>query len=306
MLYGVIDIGSNTVRLTLFDVDHDSHTFSTFFKLKTMAGLVSYIDPKTSNMSDEGVAKLVKVLKGYLECAAKFRNLETPRAFATAGIRNAKNAEKVIQRVERECGISIDLISGSEEARLGYMGAMLQSKLTTGLQIDVGGGSTEVTTFRNGKLLHSISISQGSLSLFETYVHELLPAPVEMDRIRGEVRAAIQATPQFKGFSCQTASGVGGTVRAARRLRDAWMPECASQPNLTIDQIDEVISNVCYDPYNATRTILRVAPERAHTCIPGLVDVQTVMKCFGVQEIEVHDAGVREGYLLRHVLKWDK
>lgn len=306
MLYGVIDIGSNTVRLTVFDVDHEKRTFTTFFKLKTMAGLVSYIDPKTKNMSDEGMAKLVKVLKEYLACAAKFRNLETPRAFATAGIRNAKNSAKVIARAEKECGISIDLVSGEEEARLGYVGAMQQSQLKRGLQIDVGGGSTEVTTFDRGKPLHSLSIPHGSLSLFEEYVHGLLPAPVEMDHIRDLINSYLDKESDFANFTCKVASGVGGTVRAARRLRNAWIPDEAQNPNVTIADVKTVLHNVCYDPYEATRTILRVAPERAHTCVPGLVDVETVMEHFGVTEFEVHDAGVREGYLIERILHWTR
>lgn len=306
MLYGVIDIGSNTVRLTVFDVDEQGRTFSTFFKLKTMVGLVSYIDPQTRLMSDQGIDRLVDVLNGYLDCARKFREFNGPFAFATAGVRNATNSQRVIQAVEDRCGIRVDLVSGSDEARLGYVGAMRQSSLKSGLQIDVGGGSTEVTTFSKGQVTHSTSIPQGSLSLFDQFVRELMPKPVELDRIADLVRRGLSDVPQFHGVKCKKASGVGGSVRAARRLRDAMAASGDPGGDLTLEQLDDIIGRVLYDPDSAARTILRVAPERAHTCIPGIAVVREVMRYFGAATLEVHDAGVREGYLQDRVLGWVK
>lgn len=306
MLYGIIDIGSNTVRLTVFDVDEKAKTFSTFFKLKTMVGLVSYIDTQTHLMSDKGINRLVDVLNGYLECASKFRDFNGPFAFATAGVRNAANASDVLQAVKERCGIHVDLVSGSDEARLGYVGAMRQSSLKTGLQLDVGGGSTEVTTFAKGKVTHSTSIPFGSLSLFDQFVRDLLPKPVEIDRIATLVRKELEAVPHFHGISCKKASGVGGSVRAARRLRDAFVSSDSSDKDVSAKQLDELIGQVLYDPDTAARTILRVAPERAHTCIPGIAVVREVMRFFGATTLEVHDAGVREGYLQDRVLGWVK
>ncbi len=303
MLYGIIDIGSNTIRLTIYEVEDGGARFSTLFKLKTMAGLVSYIDKKSGAMSEAGIAKLIEVLKGYLACTARFKELEGPYAFATAGVRNAKNARDVIKRAEKACGLAIDLVSGREEAELGYVGAMRQSELTKGVQIDVGGGSTEITTFDRAAIVHAESIPHGSLSLFGSYVHGLLPTPAEADRIRALIGERLAATKAFGRFACKVASGVGGTVRAGARLRNAWFPdEGGAQANVTRAQVAQIVERVFYDPYEATRDILRIAPERAHTCIPGLLVVETTMDAFSCSELEVHDFGVREGYLLAKVL----
>lgn len=301
MLYGVIDIGSNTIRLTIYEVNEEERTFSTFFKLKTMAGLVSYIDKKSGLMSEEGIEKLVGVCRGYLKCAAHFKEMRGPFAFGTAGVRNARNCDEVLERVERECGLKVELVTGREEAELGYVGAMYQSRLTKGVQIDVGGGSVEVTTFARGSIIEATSIPHGSLSLFDSCVHDLLPTPAEADQIRRLIRERLRAVPEFGGFSCKVASGVGGSVRAARRLRDAWIAGADRASNVTADEIKTILERVAYDPHQAARDILRVAPERAHTCIPGLLVVQTVMDEFGATQLEVHDFGVREGYLLTRV-----
>ena len=301
MLYGVIDIGSNTIRLTIYDVDADKRTFSTFFKLKNMAGLVSYIDKKTGLMSAAGERCLIEVCQEYLACTSRFKELDGPYAFATAGVRNAKNAREVIARVEKACDMRIDLISGREEAELGYVGAMYKSRLTTGVQIDVGGGSVEVSTFERGRILQAASFPHGSLSLFGTCVHDLLPTPAEADRIRALIADDLSGVKEFRDFSCDVASGVGGSVRGARRLRNAWIPEHAGNATVTADEIETTLGRVAYDPHQAGRDILRVVPERAHTCIPGLVAVQAVMQSFGATTLEVNDFGVREGYLLTHV-----
>ena len=302
MLYGVIDIGSNTIRLTVYEGDPATGKFSTFFKLKTMAGLVSYIEKKSGRMSEEGVQKLIEVLDGYLACTARFKDLVGPFAFATAGIRNAKNANEVIEHVKHACGIDIDLVSGREEAELGYLGAMRQSALTRGVQIDVGGGSTEVSTFDQGALIHAHSIPEGSLSLFSSQVHGLLPTPREADGIRELIREQLAGVKAFAGFSCPVASGTGGTLRAATRLRNAWAPDKnGPQARLTRAQMDAVVDRVFYDPHGSVRDILRIAPERVHTCIPGLLVASEILSLFGARELEVHDFGVREGYLLAKV-----
>lgn len=304
MLYGIIDIGSNTVRLTVYEADPATGGFSTLFKLKTMAGLVSYIDKRSGRMEEAGVRKLVEVLQEYLACTAHFKQLRGPYAFATAGVRNAKNAKEVIARVRETCGLEVDLVSGREEARLGYIGAMRQSALTRGVQIDVGGGSTEVSVFENGAILYSHSIPEGSLSLFSSQVHDLLPTPCEADRIRSIVREELRSVEGLRGFSAPVASGTGGSVRAVARLRDAWAPDPAAAPGrLTCAQMDAVTKRVFYDPHGSMRDILRIAPERAHTCIPGLLVAREVLELFGTSELEVHDFGVREGYLLSKVLK---
>ncbi len=307
MLYGIIDIGSNTIRLTVYEADPSTGRFSTFLKLKTMAGLVSYIDKKSGRMQEAGIRKLVEVLEEYLACLSRFKELSGPHAFATAGVRNAKNAQEVIARVRQACGIEVDLVSGREEARLGFIGAMQQSTLARGVQIDVGGGSTEVSIFEDGAILHSHSIPQGSLSLFSSQVHDLLPTPCEADRIRAVIREQLQNTDDFAGFSCPVASGSGGSVRAVARLRDAWLPEPGSpRSRLTCAQMDAVLERVFYDPHQSMRDILRIVPERVHTCVPGLLVVREVLGLFGTPELEVHDFGVREGYLLSKVLRLDR
>ncbi len=304
MLYGIIDIGSNTIRLTVYEADPASGRFSTFLKLKNMAGLVSYIDKKSGRMEEAGIRKLIGVLQEYLACTAHFKELCGPFAFATAGIRNAKNAKEIISRVREACGIDVDLVSGREEARLGYIGAMQQSELSRGVQIDVGGGSTEVSIFENGAILHSHSMPEGSLSLFSSQVHGLLPTPREADLIRSIVRDELQSVAAFKGFSTPVASGSGGSVRAIGRLCEAWAPGPASScDRLTRSQMDAVAERVFYDPHSSMRDILRIVPERVHTCIPGLLVVSEVLELFGTSELEVHDFGVREGYLLSKVLK---
>lgn len=306
MLYGIIDIGSNTIRLSVYDVDERTGDFTLFFKLKTMAGLVSYIDPDTRKMSDAGVEKLERVLADYLRCTSKFRDLKGPYVFATAGVRNAKNAKDVVARVDRALGLSIDLVSGKDEASLGYEGAMRVSDLRTGVQLDVGGGSSEVTTFRNGRPLNATSIPVGSLSLFDRFVHGFLPVPAEADRIRAVIDDALERDEDFNGFSCKNASGVGGSARVALRLRDAWVggDRHAGRAGRTITaaEIAQVLERVSYDPHRALRDILQIAPERAHTCIPGIVVIQTVMRHFGCERMEVNDSGVREGYLMTRVL----
>ena len=151
MLEGIVDIGSNSVRMTVYDCDVRTNEFRPFFKLKNQLGLASHIDPQSGRLDEAGVDALISTLKEYRRAASRFTELDRLSCFATAAIRNSSNCQEVLDKVDELCGVQVELLSGVEEARLGFAGAMWHSGATSGVQIDVGGGSSEVLIFEDGQ-----------------------------------------------------------------------------------------------------------------------------------------------------------
>lgn len=300
MLEGIVDIGSNSVRMTVYDCDPASREFQPFFKLKRQLSLASRIDPETGAMRRDGIDSLVDTIDEYRHAAGRFVDMNNFACFATAAVRNSTNCAEVLDEVERRCGVRVELLSGIDEARLGFVGAMWHSGRASGVQIDVGGGSSEVLLYENGLAQDGTSVPLGSLSLFEKYVGEVLPTPEEAQRIHDAVSKRVRKALGSRKVAC--ASCIGGSARAMRKIRDAWLPPASPDQPISKAELDQIVSRVLKKPKAAFRELLHEVPERVHTFTPGLLAIQAIAENFEVERLVVHDSGIREGYLLNRVL----
>ncbi len=118
-LYGVIDIGSNTIKLSVYKMTNNS--LRLIFNNKNIAGLVAYVD-KEGFFSEKGIKKIITVLKSYKQI---LENVKVKDVFviATASLRNIQNSEEVLKKINEFTGYQVDLISGEEEAIYDFIGA---------------------------------------------------------------------------------------------------------------------------------------------------------------------------------------
>lgn len=159
MKYAVIDVGSNTVRLCVYDVlCSEKRKFKTIMNRKIMAGLAAYI--VDGAFSDEGIAEAILAVKKCIK-RASYLSPDRIDVFATAVLRNISNSAQAIAAIEQGAGCSISLLSNADEAHLGFVGASSRGTLDDGALIDIGGGSTEITVIENGIDVARTSLPQG-------------------------------------------------------------------------------------------------------------------------------------------------
>ncbi|MFQ8846422.1 MAG: hypothetical protein ACLR84_03135 [Clostridia bacterium] len=159
MTYGVIDVGSNTIRLVIYEVKENR--IESLFSNKNTAGLIGYVND--GELSRKGIRKACDVLNSLQKVAAHAQ-VEKLYVFATASLRNIANTKEAVEEIEKETGLDIDVISGHDEAELDFEGAAHAQKLKDGIMVDIGGGSTEVVAFADGKITDAVSLEFGSLS----------------------------------------------------------------------------------------------------------------------------------------------
>lgn len=179
-MYGVIDIGSNTIRLSFYRIADGK--IDPMMNKKEVAGLASYVK-KNNKMSTEGINKLVSILEEYKKIVQKVDTREM-FVFATASVRNVDNEKEVLEKVEQRTGIHIRVLSGEDEGRLGYLGAMQCADIDDGLLVDIGGGSTELVFYNDRKVIASSSMPIGSLNLYNRFVNDILPTRKEVKIIK--------------------------------------------------------------------------------------------------------------------------
>ena len=197
--------------------------------------------------------------------------------------------------------MGVDKALEAKEAELSFRGAIQNAGLYTGLLADLGGGSTELVSYRNRAIQSACSLSVGSLSLFSKYVSKLHPTTEERRAIR---RAGEEQREQFvpQHPPARHICGVGGTVRAACKVANAMFDRPAGDRSLDRDELKEMLQRLKKPGRDELRLLLKTVPDRIHTIIPGLLALDTIAKAYGAQTITASACGVREGYLLARVL----
>ena len=297
MKQGIIDIGSNSIRLTLYETQGQS--FKILFREKIMAGLAGYVE--NGKLSAEGIEC---ACAGLLTFRSILQTLEIAhiRVFATASLRNISNTEQALSVIQAATGYTVEVISGEDEALFGYAGAMQELHLTSGAFLDIGGASTEIVTFENDAPIDFASFPIGSLSLYRRCVKKILPGDGSLKRLRQEIGKTIDVS---EGALTQRplVVGVGGSARAVLKLAKHYYKISEDCRSMTAGQIDGLCRFLCSGKKEASDLILRLEAERIHTLVPGLLILQHVFHVFKAEQLVVSKYGVREGYLCQRILK---
>ncbi len=297
MIQAVIDIGSNTMRLAVYQIQDNRAVM--VLKKKRIVGLAGYV--RDGVMTEAGIDAAGEVLEAFRHFLDEF-GITQVTAFTTAALRNAANSRVAVAELSRRGGFPIRVISGEEEAELDFLAAARGLGTIRGLLVDIGGGSTELVAYEGAAIREKASLPAGSLSLRTGIVTGTLPSPEEAARLEELAAAAVDALPGFTGVSAPAIGGIGGTFKGGKNVYNALYG--LPKSNLTIDvrRLPDMIRR--FSPAaglsEADAVILmRAEPDRLHTLIPGLILAEAITRRFGATTITYSDSGVREGFLYR-------
>lgn len=297
MKHGIVDVGSNTIRLSVYNCA--GQDFKLLMNKKITAGLAGYI--KSGELSDAGILVACRALCSFRELAENI-GVDSLSVFGTAPLRNIVNTEEAVNTIKSVTGIAVDVLSGSDEAQLSYIGATHGGNAPrTGLLVDIGGGSTELVSYSDGRVEASCSLPVGSLSLFTEYVSGLFPTKEERHEMRDRVKRELSRAG-MPGARHMHLVGVGGTIRAAAKLHSRLAGTEPGSRLIPAEEILELYKSLKKGGRRSLELIIRTAPERIHTIIPGMAILSAVLNTYGVETVSVSECGVREGYLLRKAI----
>ena len=210
--YAAIDIGSNAARLLIKRIDQNAAKRSGFKKLLLLRVplRLGFDVFKAGKLSKKKMEQVVRLLKAYRQLM-KIYGVETYRACATSAMRDAKNGKEVMQEVKKETGITIEIISGQEEARMIYENHVecMQDRKGNYMYVNVGGGSTEINLLSDGVLCASASYNLGTVRLLN-------------DAVKPEVweRLATELALLTQGMTDISIIGSGGNINKLYRLAE--------------------------------------------------------------------------------------
>jgi exopolyphosphatase/guanosine-5'-triphosphate,3'-diphosphate pyrophosphatase len=282
-----IDIGSNAARLLISDVVEGPQGNPEFIK----AALIRAPLRLGFEVFDNGeippakVEKVIKTLKSY-KLLLDVYEVKHVKACATSAMRDAANGADIIRKVKTETGIDIKIITGQEEASLIYENHIADSmtKDESYLYIDVGGGSTELTFFSDGKLIFKESFNIGTIRLLKNQVHESL-----WDEMKEFIKQ------RTKGYHHVTAIGSGGNINKIFSLskRKEGKP-------LSLDLLRDYFKEFSSLSVTQRMTFYHLREDRADVIVPALLIYINVMRWADTEEIYVPKIGLADGLI--HIL----
>lgn len=297
MICGIVDLGSNTIRLSIYH--WEGQDFRLLLNKKTMAGLAGYVQGGV--LSDSGILVACRTLSSYRALLDNFQ-VSKMHVFAMASLRNISNTGEAVETIRDVTGIPVEVLSGDEEAALSFKGAVLPGGVSTGLLADIGGGSFELVSYEDMSITSACSLPVGSLSLYTRFVNGLFPTPEERKAMRAYVEEQLDRA-RTAGVRRSRLCGVGGTIRALNKLSVDVFHKPPESRSMTAEELRELYKLLKKDGRDTLRQILHAAPDRVHTLVPGLVILNTIIKAYGVEQVTASSSGVREGYLMDRVMK---
>ena len=204
---GVIDVGSNSVRLVIYE--GAIRAPAPLFNEKVLCGL-GRAQATTGKLGKESVDRALAALRRF-RAIAHIRGVTKLSIIATAAVREASNGEQFIERAEHECGVRIRILSGEEEARFAGRGVLFGFGAADGIAGDLGGGSLELTDLTGTRLRGATSLPLGGLKLIGVTGDNL-------DRAVAVIEEGLAEVPWLAPAPDRSFYAIGGTWRALARL----------------------------------------------------------------------------------------
>jgi exopolyphosphatase/guanosine-5'-triphosphate,3'-diphosphate pyrophosphatase len=288
LICACIDIGSNTTRLLVADANdgqlRELVTQRAFTRLGKSLNAGGAIPPTK-------IAETAEVVRTQVNVARQV-GAEHVVAVATAAIRNAPNRDQLLAAVEDAGGMSLEVLTGEEEARLSFVGAtrtLLQPADGTIAVIDVGGGSSEIAVGEpNGRMSWSASFRIGSGFLADSYLRSDPPSVDDLEKVRRHVAGT------FEGLEpppAESAVAVGGTATSLRRLLGA---------ELSHETLERGVRVLCTTPIVDVAARFELDPERVRLLPAGILVLEAISDLLQLP-LRIARGGLREGVLLELV-----
>ncbi|MGB3293825.1 MAG: Ppx/GppA phosphatase family protein [Phormidesmis sp.] len=322
-----IDIGTNSVHMVIVRVEAALPSFNIVGKEKDTVRLGEFCED-TGNLTEKAMARCIAALKRCMKVADRFQ-ADDVVAVATSAVREAGNGQRFINRVKAEVGLPVNLISGTEEARRIYLGAIsgMELKGRPHAIIDIGGGSTEIILGNGGPPDFLSSSKVGAVRLAAKFVSTDPISKKEYEYLRAYVRGVLEPNTDklHSKLKKQQASGerstellrligTSGTIECLAMLvamdKTGVEPDPLNGYRITYGELTNRLDRLRKMSYEERLNLSGMSDRRAEIIVPGAIILHVAMELLGVDRLKICERALREGvvvdWMLSHGLIEDR
>jgi exopolyphosphatase/guanosine-5'-triphosphate,3'-diphosphate pyrophosphatase len=303
MIVSVIDIGTNTILMVTGEIS-DGRIVRILGDEHGIARLGEGVDASRTILPGT-----IDRVEGYLRryrAIAEAHGSHRIVAFGTSALRDARNRDEFIAAIASRVGITVEVLSGDDEATWTYRGALGGLEIDTGTSavLDIGGGSTELALGDGVTVERATSIDIGAVRITERFFASLPPLPACLAAARAS--ADEKAAELFALPAGSRLVGVAGTVTTLGAIERGLARFDADEldgTTLSRSSIEATLERLARLTHDETAAIPQIASGRADIILGGVVILAAVLRRLGLDEITVSTRGVRYGILLREVAR---
>ncbi|MGC1263703.1 MAG: hypothetical protein WA932_07050 [Nitrososphaeraceae archaeon] len=298
MKISIIDIGSNTIKLVIYDVREDNsfigiHQESTKVRLGESLAF-------SDSLSEQSILKSIDVLLLYRDII-RLESANKVVCVGTSAVRESKNGKYFIDQVLKKTGFKVRVLSGEEEAYYSYLGASMATCIPNGLFFDLGGGSLELVYTEDFKVKKAQALPLGALRLSRTFASQ--DGSFSKKDCDNMTQKILDTLPTKKGYGIgidASLVGAGGTLRALARVdqKRAGFPfEKVHNYRLKLSTIESLRKDLSTLKPSEISSRWPIDSTRVETIVAGIYVIHSIMKKFDFDEIIISGYGIREGIL---------
>jgi exopolyphosphatase/guanosine-5'-triphosphate,3'-diphosphate pyrophosphatase len=304
MRAAVVDIGTNSTRLLIADVDPASGAVRELHRQSLVTRLGQEVDAGGA-ISEEAARRVLDTLGEYRAEIGRY-GCQANLAVMTSAVRDSSNGASFAQRVRSQTGLDAHVLSGDEEAQLTFLGAMSSrdgaSREPT-VVIDIGGGSTEFVLGSGSAPSFHVSVQAGVLRMTERHIHSDPPSPAELQSLAADTRAVfIAGLPAAQRSLARRGIAVAGTATSAAAIDqelDPYDPDRVHGYQLTRATVELLIARLADMTEAERRQVVGLHPDRAPTIVAGMILLDQAIRAFELDQVEVSEHDILRGGILR-------
>ncbi|MFT3863843.1 MAG: Ppx/GppA phosphatase family protein [Solirubrobacterales bacterium] len=290
----VIDIGSNSTRLLVADVEDGRVT--PIERRSTVTRLGRGVD-LSGRLAAEAIEATCGAIDPYVATLQEL-GAERVDAIATSAVRDADNGGAFVAELRERFALSARVLDGEEEARLTYLGATSETapEVPT-LVIDIGGGSTEMIVGQGRQIDFHTSLQAGVVRHTERHLTSDPPTPVELEELAADLRALIEAAT-LQAPRAEAGIAVAGTPTSLAAVELGLEPYDPSRVHghvLELRSIQRMLSRLASTPLSQRMQIRGLHADRAPTIVAGVVTLVEAMRAFDLDRITVSEHDILYG-----------
>ncbi|HEX7248333.1 MAG TPA: Ppx/GppA phosphatase family protein [Actinomycetota bacterium] len=295
--FAVVDIGSNSGRMVVFRLRQGEH-LDVIEDARAPLRLARELGG-SGELGPEAIERTLEALRDFV-AIARGAGASQMIAVATSAVREATDGPELIDKAHR-LGVPLQTIDGDQEASLGFFGAVHDLPVTSGFTFDVGGGSAEVSSFQDRRLLRSWTMPLGSLRVSDAFLTSDPPHEDELRDLKKAVKAALTEAGITELARHEHLVGIGGTVRNLAKIdlrrTDHPLPVLHGY-RIAQKRLTALVEDLAGRTMKRRAQVPGLNPDRADTIVGGAVVIQGIAKHLGASEIVVSSRGLREGLAL--------